>query len=151
MNRAPWFEKKVKESGFSNAGKYWHEEDEQKLIELIPNTDIKEIAKFFERTEGAIKSRINHLIRKYDKEGKSIDEIATIFKKDKDEIEDIITKMDVKQKMKEDKKVKKGKKKEDKLMGNKIESIKTELNEFKSILKMLIDKYKKLNMMMDEL
>lgn len=76
-----------------NIGKYWTEsEDENLLNELLKEIPIKEISKVHKRSNGAIISRINFLIRRMYKNNISIDEIVIRTKKEEQEIMEIINK-----------------------------------------------------------
>jgi hypothetical protein len=61
-----------------NIGKYWSKSDENKLLSMIKNNSIEDIARFFLRTEGGIISRIRLIALSLIKTGKNIEEVSDI-------------------------------------------------------------------------
>lgn len=71
--------------------KTWSDQEEKKLITgLQDNLDIRELAKRHERSIKAIEMRIELLIKRYHQNGKTINELQKIFKKDEKSIESIL-------------------------------------------------------------
>ncbi len=63
-----------------NAGKYWTEEEEKKLmLEVQNNNSLEEIASNHKRTIRAITARVNHISRKMYEQGTPPEEIASIM------------------------------------------------------------------------